>query len=182
MAANSSSQVHNLHTSSTAHLDDDRDIVSMWLKIDPKRIIAGLLAGLFAAALSAAFAAVFAKFLGADPQFPIRFAAIPWMGENAMRFDNGMAIGVGLLTHTALCCFLGVIYAHFTAINAMPALLGAGMMWGTFSWIFISCLFVQSFRDIAALELPKGVFFPINIVFGLALASTGFFDRQLRGR
>jgi hypothetical protein len=182
MAANVSSQVHEMHSSAHDPLDDDRDIVGMWLRADPKRWVAGALAGLFAGVLSAAFAAVFAKFLGVDPQFPIKFAALPILGENAMRFDNSQALIVGLLTHEALCVFLGIVYAHFTAVNALPALLGAGLIWGTFSWIFISNLFVQAFTDIAALNLPKGVFLPVNLVFGLALASTGFFDRQLRGK
>jgi hypothetical protein len=162
--------------------DDDRDIVAMWLKWDPKRLLAGALSGLFAGVIAAAFAVGFAKILGADPMFPIKFAALPILGEQALRYDNSQALIVGFLTHEVLSMVLGIVYAHFTSINALPALLGAGLMWGSFSWIFISCLFVQAFRDIAALNLPKQVFFPINMVFGLALASTGFFDRLLRGK
>ena len=180
MTSNASQNTQDLH--SMDHIDDDRDIVAMWLKWDPKRLIAGALAGLFAGLLTATFAMAFAKILGADPLFPIKFAALPILGEQALRFDNSLAIVVGLATHETLCLVLGIVYAHFTGINALPALLGAGLMWGTFSWIFISCLFVQAFRDIAALELPKQVFFPVNLVFGLALASTGFFDRLVRGK
>jgi len=152
------------------------------LKWDPKRLLAGVLSGLFAGIIAAAFAVLFAKLLGADPMFPIKFAAIPILGEQALRFDNSQALIVGFLTHELLCVVLGVVYAHFTGVNSLPALLGAGLMWGSFSWIFISCLFVQAFPNIAALSLPKQVFFPFNMVFGLSLASTGFFDRLLRSK
>ena len=172
------------HTTPIAQeqIDDDRDIVAMWLKWDPKRLLAGVMSGLFAGLIAAGFAVVFAKMLGADPLFPIKFAAIPMLGEQALRYDNTQAILVGLLTHELLCVVLGVVYAHFTGVNSLPALLGAGLIWGSFSWIFISCLFVSAFANIAALSLPKQVFFPFNMVFGLALASTGFFDRMLRNR
>ncbi len=163
-------------------MDDDRDIVAMWLTFDAKRWKAGALAGLFAGMVSLAFAMILSQVTGSELWFPARFAAIPFLGGTAMRYDNTQAILVGFLTHELLAMILGMVYAHFTSVNSFPTLLGAGFVWGTFSWVFISCLFVQSFVDISALNVPKSAFFPVNLVFGLSLASVAFFDRALKNR
>lgn len=162
--------------------DDDRDLVAAWLTWDGTRIMAGALAGLFAGILMMAFAMIFAKIMGYEVLFPVKYAAVPILGGDALRFDNTAAVLVGFIAHEILSAVLGMFYAHFTATNALPALLGYGLVWGIFSWIFISNLFTPAFFDLAAIALPKSVFLPVNLVFGLGLPAVAFFDRSLRGK
>ena len=162
--------------------DDDRDLVAAWLKWDTTRIVAGALAGLFAGVVMMAFAMIFAKTMGQEILFPVKYVAIPILGGEALRYENTTAVIVGFILHEVICAVLGVAYAHFTATNSLPALLGYGLVWGIFSWIFISNLFTPAFREITAVGLPKSVFLPVNLVFGLGLPSVAFFDRSLRGK
>ena len=157
------------------------DIVAIWLRKDPKRWVAGILAGAFAGVLAAAFACLLAKMGGFELWFPLKVAAIPFLGNQATAYGITQALTIGFVVHELLCMFLGFVYAHFTGTNELPTLLGAGLTWGLFSWIFIFNLFTQSFTEIEALHLSKGAGFFVMLVFGLSLTSTAFFDRVIRG-
>lgn len=158
------------------------DIVEVWLRKDPKRWIAGALAGLFATVVMLAFAMVLYAALGMEAWFPVKMAALPFLGNAATEFGmNAGAIICGFLAHAALGVILGMIFAHFTGTNSLPALLGMGFVWGVFSWIFVHNLFIQSFTAIKASHLSPGTNFFVTLVFGLALTSVAFFDRALRG-
>jgi len=160
----------------------DTNLVEIWLRRDPIRWLAGAMAGLFAGIVMIGFAMVLCVVLGTEVWFPIKLAALPILGSSATEYGMHVpAILVGLVTLEALAAFLGVIYAHFTGTNSLPALLAMGFVWGTFSWIFINNLFMQSFTTISALRIAPGVVFPIVVVFGLSLTSVVFFDRALRG-
>ena len=160
--------------------DDELNVVEAWLSWDTRRVVAGAGAGLFAGVVALALAMVLSATNGMDLWFPARFAALPVLGGTALKFDNSMAIVVGFIVHEVLSAVLGMFYAHFTINNSTPRLFGAGLVWGIYSWIFISCLFVQSFRDISAVNLPKSAFLPVNMAFGLALMSVAMFDRTIR--
>jgi hypothetical protein len=160
--------------------DVDANLVENWLKRDPSRWVAGALAGIFAGLISAAFAGVLAIAGGYEFWFPLKAVATPFFGGAATEYSNSQALLVGFVAYEALCAFLGLVYAHFTATNALGPLLGMGFVWGVFSWIFISCLFAQSFRAFSALNISKGILFPIDLVFGLSLTSVAFFDKLVR--
>lgn len=159
------------------------NLVEMWLRRDPTRLMAGAAAGLFAGVMGMVFAMIVAVVLGQEAWFPVKFGALPFLGGAATEFGfNLKSILLGILFHEFLGLVLGVVFAHFVYSNAMPALLAMGLVWGTFTWIFISNLFLRSFTDVLAVNLPSSVFFPVNLVFGLSMTSVAFFDRMLRGR
>ncbi len=156
--------------------------MAIWLRKDPIRWVAGGIAGLFAGLVMLGFAMLVAVMVGEELWFPAKYAALPVLGSEATRLGFELRpILTGVFVHEALCLVLGVAYAHFTGTNSLVALLGAGFVWGTFSWVFISNLFLQSFRSMNAVQIPSGVMLPLNLAFGLALASVAFFDRALRG-
>lgn len=168
--------------SMTNDTEGEFNLVELWLRRDPVRWIAGALAGLFAGAFALAFAMVIARIAGWDMYFPVKYAALPFVGAAATEAAfNVHTILVGLIAHEALCMVLGVIYAQVTGTNNLGPLLGIGFVWGVFSWIFITNLFTPSWTTVLAAQVPSGPVFPMNIFFGLALTSVAFFDRALRG-
>jgi hypothetical protein len=60
-------------------------------------------------------------------------------------------------------------------------LLSIGLVWGTFSWIFIGNLFLPAWKAYTAAQVAKGATFPVMLIFGLSLATVAFFDQMIRG-
>ncbi len=162
---------------------EETNIVEIWLRRDSVRWMAGALAGAFAGLVAMAFAMILAVAAGHELWFPIKVAALPILGNDATAV--GLTLGsivVGLAAHQLLCIFLGVVFAHFTGTNSLAPLLGVGLVWGIFGWIFINNLFSRSFPAIRAAELSVGAAFFVWIVYGLSLTSVSFFDRALRAK
>ncbi|MEK7690218.1 MAG: hypothetical protein AAB425_04280 [Bdellovibrionota bacterium] len=160
----------------------DENIVEVWLRRDPVRWMAGLAGGLLSGLVMLLAAMISAKVAQVDALFPIKVAAVPLLGAGATEFAaKGSVLAVGLFTHLFLCAVLGVVFAHFTgAVRTVKGLLGYGLVWGVFAWIFIFNLFVQAFTEIFALQLPSGLALPIHLLFGLTLASVAWFDQMFR--
>lgn len=158
------------------------NLVEMWLRKDPIRWISGALAGLLAGVVAMVVAAAFAQSVGMELWFPVKLMGTIILGPSATDIDTTVGIVTGGLVFEGLCAFLGMVYAHFTGTNSLGALLPMGLVWGTFSWIFIWNLFMQSFRPIYAAHIPSGPVFAVCIAFGLALASVKVFDSILRGK
>ena len=164
----------------TNHTDHDINLVEIWLRKDKVRWTAGLFAGVFSALAACGFAMVLCALFGSDTWYPAKLLAVPFLGAKAIDFGFSSAVFVGLGFWTVLGGFLGATFAHFTGTNSLPALLGVGLSWGAFSWIFLHNLFFPSFRDYMVQRVPNGVALLICLVFGTALTSTAFFDRMLR--
>ena len=162
--------------------EGEMNLVAIWLTFDLPRTIAGVMAGIFAGIVAWVFGGIIAMSAGMEFWVPFKLAATPIMGATAMNYGFNAAIIVGLIVHSALCGVLGGVYAHFTKTNKTLPLLGAGFMWGTFSWIFIQNLFVRSFLDVRTYAIPSGVAFFVLLVFGLSLVSIKFFDRLVCGK
>jgi hypothetical protein len=160
--------------------EQDLDLIAMWIRFDPKRWIAGALAGLTAGLITAAVAMALATAAGLEAWFPVKLAAIPFLGGEATALGTTPGLVIGLIAHEALSMLLGIVFAHFTVKNYMPALLGAGVSWGLFSWIFLSNLFFQSFPEVNAAGISRGAALLCNLVFGISLASVAGFDRMFR--
>jgi hypothetical protein len=163
--------------------DGDFNLIEMWLQFDLPRLIAGLFAGLFAGVVMAAAAGVFATIGGYEFLYPVKIAAAPFLGNEATAL--GMNLGpivLGFIVHEVICAALGMVYAHFTKTNQLLPLLGAGFMWGTFSWVFIQNLFVRSFIDVRTADLPSGIAFFVLLIFGFSLSSIRVFDRIVCGK
>lgn len=157
-------------------------LVEMWLKKNPVRWVAGVLAGFFAGAVMLGFAMVLSSLGGLDFWYPVRIFATVILGPDAMAYGAGpQTLAVGFIFAEFLCGFLGFVYAHFTGNNHFPSLLGIGVTWALFSWIFINNLFSPSIRAIYVMEVHQGAALFVWLVFGLALTSVAFFDRVLRG-
>ena len=158
-------------------------LVEMWLRKDPVRWVAGAMAGAFAGLVMIAAAMVILRILGMEAWTPIKVAAIPFLGSSAL--ETGLvakSLLTGFIVHEGLCIVLGIAYAHLTGTNSLGALLGVGLTWGAFSWVFINNLFSPSFRDVMVAQVPQGAAFFYCMIFGISLSSGAFFDRMLRGR
>jgi hypothetical protein len=163
--------------------NEEVKLVEMWLRKDPVRWVAGALAGAFAGLVMIASAMVILRIIGMEAWTPDKLAAVPFLGASAL--ETGFvtkSILTGFIVHEALCVFLGIVYAHVTGTNALGALLGVGLTWGAFSWVFINNLFTASFRDVLVAGVPQGAAFFYCMIFGISLSSVAFFDRMLRGR
>lgn len=162
--------------------EGEMDLVGTWLVFDLPRTIAGAMAGVFAGLVAWVFAGFLAQAGGYEFWYPFKVPAATVMGREALTYGMGPAVFVGTAIHCLICAVLGMVYAHFVKSNKMSALLGAGFMWGTFSWVFINNLFVRSFLNVRELNLPNGAAFFILLVFGFSLASLKIFDRVICGR
>ena len=159
----------------------EANLVEIWLRKDPVRWVAGAAAGLIAGLFSLLIYMVICNQVGLEYLYPVKVAAIPFLGGEALTYGWGSSVVVGLIIYLGISTFLGVIYAHFTGTNSFKALLGVGLTWGVFSWIFISNLYVPAFREVFVAEIPAGISFIVNLIYGVALTSVAFFDRILRG-
>jgi hypothetical protein len=157
------------------------NLVEIWLRRDPTRWIAGALGGVFAAVVAMVVAMVIAQSAGYEVWLPIKLMGTPILGAAATEIGNTSGILAGAFLTGMICVFWGVIFAHFTGTNSVSALLAMGLVWGTFSWIFIWNLFLPSFTTIFAARISAGAAFPVCIAYGLALASVAFIDPVLRG-
>ncbi len=153
------------------------NLVEQWLRFRPRRWLAGAFSGIFAGSMMLVVAMLMAKAFGYDVWYPAKIAAIPFLGGAAMDFGNVQGVVVGLVMHLALCAVLGTFYSHFSIFSAPLPLLGAGFVWGFFSWVFISCLFSQSFTEVFALQFNQGASFFCHLTFGFSLASLTFFEK-----
>lgn len=175
-------------TASTAHTDPhheegDINLVATWLTFDLPRLIAGWMAGIFAGVVALAFAGVLSRAGGLEFLYPLKLSATPLMGNMAETTGAHLTpVIIGAMLVLGICSVLGAVYAHFTQTNKLLPLLGAGVMWGNFSWIFINNLFSKSFLDIRTAAVPPGAAFFITLVFGLSLCSIRIFDRIVCGR
>lgn len=159
----------------------DANIVEIWLRKDPVRWISGALAGALAGAIAMAFAMALANGFGLDPYLPLKVPALPLVGNGALEMGmNTSVILKGAMVHEVLCLVLGVLYAHFTGTNAFWPLLGVGLTWGAFSWIFLNNLFFPAWRVVFVADVSAGAAFFVCLVFGVALTSVSLFDRLLR--
>lgn len=161
--------------------ENDMNLVALWLRKDPLRWLAGAMGGIFAGTLMLLFAMGLAYISGVEVWFPIKVAALPFLGSSATEIGlNPTSILYGLLFSEGLCLLLGVLFAHFTGTNNLKALAPMGLVWGVFTWIFICNLFTQSFHPVFAAQISPSITFPVALVFGLSLVSVAFFDRVLR--
>ncbi len=164
------------------HMDDDMNLVELWLRKDRKRWIAGLMAGLFAGLVAIGFSMILAVVSGNNVMLPIQIGAMPFLGYEAGDHAAGATtLIVGLVALEFLAGFLGVLYAHIAPTNSVTALLGVGFIWGAFSWIFIFNLFMNSWQAVSWRQISPGASFFVAMVFGFSLVSVAFFDRMIRG-
>jgi len=168
----------NTHSTQT---EQDLDIVAIWLRRDPARWVAGALAGVVASAVLILFAMMLCKANGMDLWYPVKVAAIPFMGGAAMDYDNSASIFPGILAIEVFSVFWGVLFGHFTGTNRFLPLLGVGFTWGVFTWIFWVNLFLSSFREMYVASIPKGGAFFVCLAWGFALTSVSIFDRLIKG-
>lgn len=172
-----------LHTHPAVETEQDLNLVEIWLRKDPVRWVAGAMAGIFAAIMALAMGMILAAAFGMEALFPIKYMALPILGGGATELGMNLgSIAVGLIVACALGAVWGFVFAHFTGTNNPSALLGMGLVWGLFTWIFVANLFMPSFRAITAAKVPPSATFPVCLVFGLSMASVAFFDRAFRGR
>jgi len=166
-----------------SHEPGEMDLVAIWLRFDLPRLISGAMAGVFAGIIMLIFAGILCKLGGLDPLLPVKVPATTLFGGEATALGfHAKYIVTGFIIHSMVTGLLGIVYGHFTQTNRTLPLLGAGFVWGTFSWIFIFNLFTKSFLAVRTLELPAGPAFFVHLAFGLSLVSISYFDEIVCGR
>ena len=159
-------------------VEGEYNLVAMLCKPRAKRFLAGIAAGAFAGILMLIFGMIYCTVKGIDVTAPFKIAGLPILGNAAMAYGSTQAIVVGLTSFFTLTSVLGISYAHVTGINNRKALIGMGITWALFAWVFITNLMMPSFRDYLAASSPRGVMFFAWLVFGFGLTSVSFFDRN----
>lgn len=159
-------------------VEGEFNLVEMWSQPRKQRIIAGILAGLVAGTCMLVFGFIYCALKGIDITAPMKIGALPFLGVNALQIGSMKAIIVGLLAHYGLSSVLGGLFAHFTGVNRRGALFGMGLTWGIFGWIFITNLFMPSFRAYYMAQIPSSVMIFAWLAFGMGLMSVSFFDRE----
>ena len=147
-------------------IEGEYNLVHLWTHPRPWRIVAGVLGGAFAGIMMLAFGMIFCAVKGIDIMAPMKISAIPFLGGAAMEYGSASGLAVGLLAFFTLTSVLGGFYAYFTGVNNRMALLGTGFTWGAFSWVFITDLFMPSFRAYYVAKIPSGTMFFAWMVFG----------------
>lgn len=168
----SHAQAHDLE-------EGEMNLVAEWLRVDPVRWVAGATAGIFAGVMMLAVGMIFATAFGEEALYPFKVAAVPFLGAQATNLSNGSAIWVGLIVQSFFSGLWGVIFSHFVFTNKTVPLLGMGLVWGIFNWIFVHNLFMRSFPDYLALNISSGTTIFCDLFWGLCMASVGFFHSVL---
>lgn len=165
----------------TIETEIDHNLVEMWTRKDPVAWTAGIMGGLVAGVVAAAVGGLIAKRHGLEFLFPVKFAGLPILGNSATAYTSSAGLIVGGVCFFGLAAFLGFLYSHFANPKAFVARLGMGFVWGTFSWIFIGNLYMQSWFDVRAVNMPNSATFFVTLAYGLSLISVGMFDSIIRG-
>jgi hypothetical protein len=152
---------------------EEMNITEHWLVAKPKRWVAGAMAGAVGGAAMLLFGMIAASLAGYDLTYALKIPAIPVFGGEATATDSGFGVVlVGVLLHTILCSFWGFVFSHFTYATQVGSLIGMGLTWGTFSWIFLNNLFFPSFRAYHVLQVPQSTAFVACLIYGVVLALT----------
>ena len=153
-------------------------VVEMWSQPRLARLRAGAMAGIVAGVAMLLFGMIYCLIRGIDVMAPMKISALPFLGNPAMAYGSASGLAVGLIAFFSMASVSGMVYAHFTGVNNRKGLLGVGITWAAFSWVFLSCLFLPANRAYYAADIPKGVMFFAWIVFGLSLSSVAWFDKD----
>ncbi len=163
--------------------ENDVNVVEMWVRKDPVRLIAGALAGVLAALIALVFAMVISSGAGLETTFPAKLFASILVGTSATEHASGMGIIVlGIAFVSILSAISAAVFAHFTYTNKLSELLMMGLVWGVFTWIFVWCLFLPSFDQVLWAKISAGWPFFICLLFGASLSSVKFIYGALGGK
>ena len=159
-------------------IEGEFNLVEMWNTFRAARIRAGFFAGIFSSIMMLVFGMIYCSVVGREVLAPFKIAALPFLGGEAMAYGMGAGLFIGTIAFFALMIFLAMVYAHFTGVNNFKGLLGMGLTWGAFGWVFITNLMAPSFRGYLTADIPRGVMFFAWMVYGVSLCSVAWFDRE----
>jgi hypothetical protein len=165
-----------MHSPSDFDQSGEMNLVEKWLRINPRRWIAGAMTGLFAGVVSMIVAGVLASRGGKEFLFPVKLMGAAWLGNSATDL-GGPSIGVivGFIHWEFIAVFWGVVYSHFVFATRLSSLAAMGLAWGAFSWVFLWNLFLQSFNAINAAMIGGAPGLPVCFAYGLSMAALPVF-------
>jgi hypothetical protein len=168
----------NTHNNSQAEID--YNIVALWTSIDVTRWIAGCIAGAFAACLATIVAGAFATSGGFEFLFPVKLLGTALLGREATAYGSTSGLVAGALVLGFITVFWGFVFGHFVRTNKFFNLLGMGVTWGLFSWVFVWNLFLHSVKSISASNMSSGPAMAICLTYGLGMMSIAIVDKVIR--
>jgi hypothetical protein len=86
----------------------------------------------------------------------------------------------GMIFLGALGAFWGFVWGHFVFATRPLALVGMGLTWGAFSWVFLWNLLLPSFRSIHNAHISPAAAFFVCIAFGLGMISVSVILKAIR--
>jgi hypothetical protein len=163
-----------------AQTETDYNIVTLWTTIDVTRWIAGCIAGVIAACIAAVVAGVFATSGGFEFLFPVKLMGTALLGRGATEYGSTSGLVAGVAVFGFITVFWGFVFGHFVRTNKFVYLLGMGVTWGLFSWVFVWNLFLHSVKAISASNMSSGPALAICLAYGLGMMSIGAVDKVIR--
>jgi hypothetical protein len=170
----------NAHSNSQAQTEVDYNIVTLWTTIDVTRWIAGCIAGVIAACIAAVVAGAFASSGGFEFLFPVKLLGTALLGREATAYGSTSGLIAGVLVFGFITVFWGFVFGHFVRTNKFLSLLGMGVTWGLFSWVFVWNLFLHSVKAISASNMSSGPALAICLSYGLGMMSIAVVDKVIR--
>jgi hypothetical protein len=163
-----------------AQAEIDYNIVALWTSIDVTRWIAGCIAGVVAACLATIVAGAFATSGGFEFLFPVKLLGTALLGRSATAYGSTSGLVAGAMVLGFISVFWGFVFGHFVRTNHFFSLLGMGVTWGLFSWVFTWNLFLHSVKAISASNISSGPAFAVCVVWGLGMISIAAVDKVIR--
>jgi hypothetical protein len=140
---------------------------------------AGAIAGIVGGLVLAVLALIVTVAQGQDLWSPMKFAALPFLGDRAMEpgFDAGAVI-LGLLSHFAVSIGWGVLFGWIAFGLSSTATVALGLAWGIVVWLgmYYVVMPVVGLGEIAA-AAPVGFAVFQHLAFGLGVG-LGFLPYQ----
>jgi hypothetical protein len=158
----------------------DYNIVALWTSVDVTRWIAGMIAGVIAACFATLVAGVLATSGGFEFLFPVKLLGTALLGREATAYGSASGLLAGVAVLGFITVFWGFVFGHFVRTNHFFSLLGMGVTWGLFSWVFVWNLFLHSVKSISASNISSGPAFAVCVAYGLGMMSIALVDKVIR--
>jgi hypothetical protein len=163
-----------------AEVGNDVNVVALWTSVDLTRWISGCIAGVIAAALAMIVGGIIATTHGFEFIFPIKLLGTAILGNVATGYGSTAGLMAGLGVLAIMTVGWGFVFGHFVRTNSFIGLLGMGFTWGAFSWIFEWNLFLHSFKDIGACNVPSSAAFACCMAYGFGMMTIALVDKAIR--
>lgn len=163
-------------------LENDVNMVSLWLVPDKTRWVAGIISGWIAAVIAMSVGGIFSVTHGLQFLFPWKLMGTILLGRTATDYTSTAGLIAGIFMTLLILGFWGFVYGQFVRWNTRWAFFGMGFTWGMFLWVFNWNLMLHSFKDISAANVPPGPALAVCLAYGWSMSIIGIIDPLFKGK